>query len=333
MTLANEPRDPLSDVLSLLRPRSAISAALDAGGEWSIQFPQDSVIRFQAVISGDCWLSVDGVADAVLLNPGDCFLLASGRPFRLASNLSLPAVDAYPLFYAKEDGIALCGTGGDLFAVGALFTLASQQAGILLGMLPPIVHIRGEDNQGVLRWCLERLVQEQRSLQLGGVLLAQHLAHIMLIQALRVYLAEGVKGGVGWLFALADQQLCAAINAMHADPARRWTLQSLAHIAGMSRTVFALKFKAIVGQSAIDYLTRWRMLLAGDRLERSADPVSEIALSLGYESESAFGVAFRRSMGCSPRQYARRRKSDDYLLGEADSTQNIRSAVLSIANV
>jgi AraC-like DNA-binding protein len=107
------------------------------------------------------------------------------------------------------------------------------------------------------------------------------------------------------MFALADKQMAAAINAMHADPAHNWTIQTLAERAGMSRSTFALKFKATVGASPMEYLTRWRMLLAGDRLTHSGDPISVIALSLGYESESAFSTAFKRVMGCSPRQYSR----------------------------
>jgi AraC-like DNA-binding protein len=126
---------------------------------------------------------------------------------------------------------------------------------------------------------------------------------MMLVQALRLHLGEGLKGGVGWLFALADKQMSAAINAMHGDPAQRWTLQDLAERAGMSRSTFALKFKERVGASPMDYLTRWRMLLAGDKLSNSNDPISVIARSLGYESESAFSTAFKRVMGCSPRQH------------------------------
>ncbi len=93
---------------------------------------------------------------------------------------------------------------------------------------------------------------------------------------------------------------------MHGDPARGWTLQELAEHAGMSRSTFALKFKTRVGQPPLDYLTRWRMLLAADRLT-SGDAVSAISRALGYESDSAFSTAFRRVMGCSPRQYARER--------------------------
>jgi AraC-like DNA-binding protein len=110
---------------------------------------------------------------------------------------------------------------------------------------------------------------------------------------------------VGWLFALADTQMGAAITAMHESPGHRWTLQELGERVGMSRSIFALKFKATVGTSPMEYLTRWRMLLAGDRLTNSSDALSAIAVSLGYESESAFSTAFKRVMGCSPRQYGR----------------------------
>lgn len=130
---------------------------------------------------------------------------------------------------------------------------------------------------------------------------------MMLVLALRLYLSERPKDGIGWLFALADRQMAAAISAMHEKPSYRWTLQALAQRAGMSRTAFTLKFKATVGSSVMDYLARWRMLLAADRLENSSDPISVMALSLGYESESAFSTAFKRVMGCSPRQHSRNR--------------------------
>ncbi len=150
-------------------------------------------------------------------------------------------------------------------------------------------------------------MQELREPQAGGFLVIQHLAHMILVQALRLHLSDGKGGSVGWLFALADKQMSAAINAMHADPAQRWKLQELASRAGMSRSSFALKFKEMVGTPAMDCLTRWRMLLVGDRLTHSSDSISVIALSLGYESESAFSTAFKRVMGCSPRQYGRGR--------------------------
>jgi len=298
--------DPLSDVLSLLKPRSYMSAGFDAGGEWAIQFPRHEGIKFQAVISGQCWLSMEDVADPVRLETGDCFLLPHGRPFCLASSTALTPIDAKTIFPpAQRGGTVTYNGGGSFFGAGSLFTLTGKHADILLEVLPPVVHIRKESDKAALRWSIERMMQEQREGQPGGFLIAQHLAHMMLVQALRLHLAEGVKGGVGWLFALADKQMGAAIYAMHDDPAHGWTLQEMAERVGMSRSTFALKFKEAVGVAPMEYLARWRMLLAGDRLENSGDSISAIALSLGYESESAFSTAFKRVMGSSPRQYSR----------------------------
>jgi AraC-like DNA-binding protein len=322
--------DSLSDVLSLLKPRSYMCGGFDMGGELSIQFPQHEGIKCYAVVSGQCWLSVEGVPDAVCLTVGDCFLLPSGRPFRLASDLTLTPIDALTIFSTAQrngDIISFHG-GGECFIVGGHFILSGNHANILLGVLSPIVHIRKESGKAVIRGSIERMMQELREPQPGGSLVVQHLAYMMLVQALRLHLAEGPRGGVGWLFALADKQMGAAINAMHNDPAHSWTLQELAVRAGMSRSTFALKFKQTVGASAMAYLTHWRMLLAGDRLANSSDSISTIAQSLGYESESAFSTAFKRVMGCSPRQYSRDRKSvpSSHTVGEADPANSLPAA-------
>ena len=300
--------DPLSGVLSLLKPRNLMCGGFDVGGDWSFQFPQHEGIKCYAVVSGQCWLAVEGVPDAVYLKAGDCFLLPLGRPFRLASDLSLTPVDFRTMVSTlSKDGIPSWNGGGDVSGVGGYFALGGDHAGILLGMLPPIVHIKQESDKSALRWSIERMMQELREPRPGGFLVVQHLAQMMLVQALRAHLAEGSRGGVGWLFALADRQMSVAIHSMHDDPARPWTLRELADRVGLSRSTFALKFKETVGASPIEYLTRWRMLLAGDRLANSSDSVSVIALSLGYESESAFSTAFKRVMGRSPRQYSRGR--------------------------
>lgn len=298
--------DPLSDVLSLLKPRSYASGGIDAGGDFAMKFGPHTGIKCYAVVSGQCWLAVEGVTDPASLTAGDCFILPRGRPFRLANDLTLTPLDAYSLFAPVRDGrINTIHGGGSFLIVGGHFSLPGPHADILLGALAPIVHIRKESDKAALRWAIERMMEELRERRPGGFLVAQQLAYTMLIQALRLHLAEGLQGGVGWLFALSDQQMGAAINAMHEEPARRWTLQDLAGRVGMSRSSFAQRFKATVGDSPMEYLTRWRMLLAGDRLESSRDSVAAIALSLGYESESAFSTAFKRVMGCSPRQYAR----------------------------
>jgi AraC-like DNA-binding protein len=187
--------------------------------------------------------------------------------------------------------------------VGGNFILTGRPADILLAELPPIVHIRKQSDKTAMRWSLERMREELRDPQPGGVLVAQQLAYMMLVRALRLHVAEGLRGKVGWLFALSDKQISAAISSMHDEPAHDWTVEELGQRAGMSRSTFALRFKETAGVPPMEYLTRWRMVLAGERMAYTSDSISEIAQSLGYESASAFTKAFKKIMGCSPRQY------------------------------
>jgi AraC-like DNA-binding protein len=300
--------DPLSDVLSLLRPRSYITAGLDAGGDWAIRF--DDVagrIKCYAVTSGACWLSVDGVEAPVSLSAGDCFVLASGRPFTLASDLSQPAVGPSDVFgdAGRAGGVATYKGGGGVFLTGSRFTVDGRHAALLLEALPPIIHLDAQADQETLRWAIERMMAELREPRPGAAMMAEHLSHMMLLQALRLHLARSPARSAGWFSALADPQISAAIGAMHADPARRWSLSDLAAEAGMSRTVFTQRFREKVGETPIAYLTRWRMMLAGDRLTRTDDALARTAQTLGYDSENAFNTAFKRVMGISPRRYAR----------------------------
>jgi AraC-like DNA-binding protein len=297
--------DPLSEVLSLLKPRSYVSGGFELDGDMAIQFPRHQGIKCYVLFSGQCWLWVEGVSDPVLITAGDCYLLPRGLPFRLATNLSLPPVDFSSILAAQRSGAAVASRGGGgCYLAGGHFILTGGHADVLLRSLPPIVHIRKESDKAAMRWSLERMKEELDNPQPGGSLIAQQLAYMMLVQALRLHLADAAKGSVGWLFALADRQLSAAITCMHDDPGHPWTLQELAQRVGMSRSIFALRFKEKVGAPPMEYLARWRMLLAGDRLTHSGQGLAEIASALGYESGSAFGKAFKRVMGCSPKQYS-----------------------------
>jgi AraC-like DNA-binding protein len=298
--------DPLSEILSLLKPRSYSSGGFGLLGDIAIQFPKHQGIKCYAMLTGQCWLVVEGVPEPVLLNPGDCFLLPRGLPFRLATDLSLEPIlfsDAITRLDIIREVSGV--TEGARYIAGGHFALTGGHAEMLLQSLPPIVHIRRESDKAAMRWSLERMREELCDPQPGSSLIAQQLAYTMLIQALRLHLADAASAGHGWLSALSDKHMSIAIASMHNDPGYAWTLQSLAERVGMSRSVFALRFRDTVGATPMEYLARWRMLLAADRLKNSADGLSAIAQSLGYESESAFGKAFRRVMGCSPRQYTR----------------------------
>lgn len=300
--------DPLSEVLSLLKPRSHISSGFDAGGEWAVQFSsQHLLIKCYAIVSGACWLVVEGQADAVRLVAGECFVLPSGRPFRLASDPGVVPVDAAGIFPPmRAGGVVTINGGGDLFLVGSRFAVSGQHASMLMDLLPPIVHIRRESEQSALRWAIDRMMLELRDQQPGGELIAQHLAHMMLISALRLHLENTAEPSTGWIAALVDRHLGPVIRAIHASPGQRWMLRDLARLACQSRSSFAERFRRVVGCTPMEYLTRWRMLMACERLGSGKERVSRVASDLGYESESAFSTAFKRVWGCSPREFGRK---------------------------
>jgi AraC-like DNA-binding protein len=282
-----------------------MAGGLDLGAPWSLSFGRHEGVKFHAIVSGRCWVAVEGFAEPVLASAGDCILLPSGRPFRMASDLSLPSVEALSVIpFPLNGAIATVNGGGDCLGLGGHFALTGD-TNFLLGMLPPVVHLSKESDRAAMRWSLDRMMEELREPRPGSALIAQHMVGMMLVQILRLYLEEQA-GSVGWLPALADKQIAAAMACIHGEPARDWTLQLLAERAGMSRSVFAMRFKDVVGMAPIDYLIRWRMRLAADRLTNSRDSISEIASSSGYGSESSFGLAFKRVMGCSPRQYGRK---------------------------
>ncbi|PTW60514.1 AraC family transcriptional regulator [Breoghania corrubedonensis] len=295
--------DPLSDIISFLRLRSYLVGGFEAGGSWSIGFDAHEAIKCYAVTAGACWIAVEGAGEPVFLQKDDCFMLPQGRPFQIASDLSLPPDNWQRHFLGAEEGaLVKLNDGSGVTVLGGHFALAGPQAEILLGMLPPIVHLRGGTEAETLRWAFERMRQELTDLKPGAILIAQQLACMIFIQALRLYLDK--NKGIGWLFALSDQRIGAAIKAIHREPSRRWTVETLATEADMSRASFAARFRRLVGESPIEYLTRWRMLLAGRSLEHG-QPIGAIAHSLGYESESAFRTAFKRVTGTTPRHHAR----------------------------
>lgn len=299
--------DPLSDVLSLLRIRNYHSATLSLGGDWAFTFPEREGIKFTAVVKGSCWLQVDGEQQPQQLHQGDCFLMTRGMPFSLYSDMSQPVMNSDGHFQTlAADELALHYGGDETQLVGGRFDFSGVPTQLLLSSLPSLVHVQGNEPQAsVLRWALERFTSELQQKRPGRSLMNEHLAHLMLVEVLRTHLATLESSGIGWFYGLADRNLSVVLSAMHADPARRWTVQELAQLATMSRSAFALRFKQVVGAAPMEYLTYWRMLLASDRLKNSDDSVSTIAFSLGYESESAFSTAFKRVMLQSPRHYVR----------------------------
>jgi len=294
--------DPLSDVLSMLRPTDYAFRGLEAGGGWSLHYPADGALKCFAISLGSCWLVGDAPIGQRRLRQGDVVMVSGGTAFRLCSDLEQQPVDvAVALTVVGPGNVARIGTGIDCAGLGGYFGFANTHAGILLAMLPQVLHVASSAGEA-LRLSIARLMEELRCPRPGGQLMASHLAQSLLIEALRHHLDGGVHGRGNWLYALQDSKLRTALSALHAEPGRPWTVALLAAVAGMSRSAFAAHFAETVGEGPMAYVTRWRMLLAYERLAVKGATISRVATSLGYESESAFGAAFKRILGASPRK-------------------------------
>lgn len=233
------------------------------------------------------------------LGAGDTFLLTQS-PYVTASAPGVELVDGMALYADGRDIVRL---GGDeTVMLGGGFVFDGGTARTLIDALPRFMLI-ASDKPGapILHQTLAMLDLELKHSGMGATLMAQRLADILLVQVLRAYFSDQGVGVAGWIGALRHPQIGAALTLMHNDVAHRWTVAELASSVAMSRSAFAFRFKALVGDAPLEYLRQWRMHLAQDALSRNVASVATIAERLGYSSESAFGNAYKRTFGRSPK--------------------------------
>lgn len=297
--------DPLSDVLSLLKVHSVLSARFEGCGSWAMHFPAYRHIKFGAVLQGSFWLWTDGSIQPVKLEAGDFYLLTDGSPYCSASDVNQEPADGRKIFdaYKEVDGIVRYGNDGDKVVVtGGRFTFDNDISDLLIKQLPPMLRIPAmAPCASPLRAILDLLADETATIRPGFSISATSIANIALVQILRAHLAA-MPLTTGWLGAVKDQQIGTALTLMHSDIAKRWTVNDLATAVGMSRTIFTQRFKKIVGFSPLDYLLRWRITVAGTELKNGVS-LSKVAQNVGYSSDTAFNSAFKRITGQSPGRY------------------------------
>ena len=292
--------DPLSDILTLMRPTGYGFRGLDAGGSWALSFTAAIGIRCFAIEEGTCFLRLADAPAAIRLDAGDVVLATTDGALKLFSCEDAQPIDAVAFLSGVAPGrTAILNGGGDCRGIGGFFAIGGAGMDRIFAALPSVVHVGAGTTRTALYAAAQKLMSELSEPRPGSALLASHLAQALIVEALRAHMDKG-KLSQGWLSALAMPTLARALNAMHADVARRWTLTALADIAGMSRSSFAAHFERVIGETPIAYLTRWRMVLAADRMARSGMTITDVALSVGYESDSAFGATFKRIMGYSP---------------------------------
>jgi len=306
------PMDPLDDVFLAMRVQDALYARLEATAPWGLRTRQvDGTARFGLIVRGGCWLTLDDDANdqpPVALAAGDCFVLPHGRQYTLRDAPKSPTVNCVDVVRQNIGGVVQLGGGGALTTViSGWFNVDPVGAGPLLDLLPPLLHIRMDQGRTqLLQSTLHLLAMETSQRGLGSVLVASRLADILFMQAVRAHIDTlDAEDGTGWLAALSDRRIGAALKLLHQDVAANWTVETLASAAGMSRSAFAQRFKHKIGQSPLDYLTRWRMFRASHLLRHTDRPLVDVAGSVGYESEAAFNKAFKRTTGAAPGAYRR----------------------------
>jgi AraC-like DNA-binding protein len=298
--------DPLSQIITLLRPRTVFSKGISGAGRWGVRYSAFGEPSFCAVLEGRCLLAVDG-EDAVTLEAGDFVLLPATPSFTISGFEPVKPVFVDPRTTPAPTGEVRHGRRGgrpDVRLLGGYFLFDSPDAALLVSLLPALLHVRGVERLSALVKLVGEETSERRS---GRDLVLTRLVELLLIEALRSKPGEDTPPGL--LRGLADARLAAAMRHMHGDPARSWTVAQLAKKVALSRSAFFERFTRAVGLPPMEYLLAWRMAVAKNLLRRDDIGLAEVAARVGYGSASTFSTAFSRHVGQPPSRYARARST------------------------
>jgi AraC-like DNA-binding protein len=265
--------------------------------------------HFAMLSRGNCWLSVEGTPEPIPLTAGDCFLLARGTSYVLRDSPRTHPRSFGAIAPKANSNVAHYGGGGapTTIVCGVLsFDRASLKP--ITQLLPSFILVKADQARTLaLHNTMQALASEMAEQAPGSEVVATRLAEVLFIQALRAHIASGAeRRNQGWLRAIFDLQLGAALSAIHGNVNAPWTVESLAEAAGMSRSAFAARFKELLGQTPLEYVTEWRMQKAMQLLQQRDRKLIDVARSVGYESDAAFSKAFKRVVGASPGEYLKR---------------------------
>jgi AraC-like DNA-binding protein len=298
--------DPLGEALHFLNMSGVFYTRSEFTAPWALALPAfPNCLMFHVVTSGRCWLEVEG-GDPHLLQPGGLALVPHGEGHRLLSEPGVPAAKLFDLpreQISERYEILRHGQGGATASlICGTVRFDHPAAHQLVRLLPKLICIEAWQSPQMewIQSTLRLMATEARVLRPGGETIITRLADILVIQTIRSWMAEDPLAQTGWLGALQDKQIGYAILLIQRDPARVWTVASLADEVAMSRSAFAARFKELVGESPMQYITRWRMNVALTWLKKEDVSLGELANRLGYQSEAAFSRAFKRFIGVSP---------------------------------
>ena len=303
--------DVLIDVLETLRLAGGLYCRSDLSAPWGGWIAPTSAAVFHVVDRGECWLRLDGEKSAARLSGGDLAVLPRGRGHRLSdepdtpARLIIPVDDETP---PEHERFAFGGGGAPTVVLCGVVRFESEHRGAhpLITTLPPVIVVRAKGaGWPGLDATLRALADEAGAGGPGTETIVRRLSDVLFVLAVRAW-AESRQGDRGgWIGALRDPRVGAALVLIHRDPGLGWTIASLASGIGMPRSAFAAHFGALVGEPPLRYLTRWRMNLAADALRGGDATVASVARRVGYRSEGAFSKTFKQHLGVSPGAYRR----------------------------
>lgn len=298
--------DPLGETLHQLRLNGSLYCRSELTAPWGLEIPAiTGKMMFHVITSGNCFLQL-GNEEPLSLPQDSLALVPHGLGHRLLSDVSAKSEQLFDIpveIISKRYEIMRHGGKGALTELTCGVVSFDHVAGQrLIAQLPKVLLIDNWDlsNNSWLQSTLEYIAREARTLKPGGETIITHLADILVIQAIRAWLERAPEAQQGWLAALRDRQIGVALAAIHREPERDWTVDSLARTVGMSRSGFSARFSQLVGDSAKSYLTQWRMQVARTKLIHDRVSIAVLAEQLGYNSEAAFSRAFKRVTGVSP---------------------------------
>jgi AraC-like DNA-binding protein len=294
--------DPLAEVVTLLQPGASFSKIVGGAGPWRVRRSEAGRPFYCVILEGSCLLALDG-HEPITLQAGDFILIPSAYDFTMSSLEPMTPDDTDTSPVALLDGEFRLGIQSgppDVRLLVGYCLFGSPDAGLLVSLLPQLVHVRGERRLATI---VQLVGEESRELRPARDVILARLLEVLLIEALRS--TAGTAASPGLLRGLADERLAAAIRRMHESPTRRWTVAQLAKEAALSRSAFFERFSRAVGVAPMEYLLAWRMALAKNLLRRKEGGMAEVAERVGYSSASTFSVAFTRYVGLPPTRYAR----------------------------
>jgi len=293
--------DPLAEAIALLQPRTVFSKGISGAGRWGVRYSEFGQPSFCVVLGGSCRLAVDGEVPLTLA-AGDFVLLPATPGFTLSGFEPATPVRIDPKVAPTPRGEVRHGTRQgppDVRLLGGWFVFDSPDAGLLVSLLPALLHVRGLERLSALVQLVDGEAGGQRP---GRDLVLSRLVDVLLIEALRATAGEDAPPGL--LRGLADGRVARALRHLHDDPAHAWTVTQLATRAALSRSAFHERFTRAVGLPPMEYLLAWRMALAKNLLRSQALGIAEVAERVGYGSASTFSTAFSRHVGQPPGRYA-----------------------------